>query len=314
MLLFLFMYIISFVLVLSCNDWFILWLGLEMNMICYIMLIYKRYDLMNLESCYKYFFLQSLSSAFFLMLLFINFFKINVLVLMMLMLKMGAGPFYFWFPSVVNGMNWVSGFLLMSIQKFMPLLIVTMFIEPILWKIGLISLFIGMYGSFNQINIKMLVAYSSIHHLGWMLVCMMVDNLYWLLYLFIYSLLLISIIYLLIDEEIISIMMIYKMKNKWWFVTGMLSMAGMPPLLGFFLKMLTLHYIFMIDIFYVILLLLMSVVMFYIYIRLLYMIIMGYSDEMMWSSLIIGNKYLKSDVFSLLGMLILLMIGLMLMF
>nr|QHO05152.1 NADH dehydrogenase subunit 2 [Cheiracanthium triviale] len=314
MLLFLFMYIISFVLVLSCNDWFILWLGLEMNMICYIMLIYKRYNLMNLESCYKYFFLQSLSSAFFLMLLFINFFKINVLVLMMLMLKMGAGPFYFWFPSVVNGMNWVSGFLLMSIQKFMPLLIVAMFIEPILWKIGLISLFIGMYGSFNQINIKMLMAYSSIHHLGWMLVCMMVDNLYWLLYLFIYSLLLISIIYLLIDEEIISIMMVYKMKNKWWFVTGMLSMAGMPPLLGFFLKMLTLHYIFMIDIFYVILLLLMSVVMFYIYIRLLYMIIMGYSDEMMWSSLIIGNKYLKSDVFSLLGMLILLMIGLMLMF
>nr|YP_010954973.1 NADH dehydrogenase subunit 2 [Cheiracanthium brevispinum]WMX19906.1 NADH dehydrogenase subunit 2 [Cheiracanthium brevispinum] len=312
--LFIVLYIISFFFVLGCNDWFLLWLSLEINMISFIMLIYKRYDLYNLESCYKYFFIQSMSSAFFLSLLFFNSFKMSFLVLMLLSLKIGAGPFFFWFPSVVKGINWISGFLLMTFQKIIPLLIMSMFIGSLLWLIGIMSLLIGVFGSFNQINIKELMAYSSVHHLGWIISCMMIDNMYWFMYLFVYGMMLAGVIYVLIDEEIINLIMINKIKGKWWFLLSMMSMGGMPPLLGFFLKMVTLYYIFMLDIFYVMFLLLMSVIMFYVYIRMLYDIMMGYKYEVMWSMNIMSKNYYKKDYFSFIGILLMMMLGLLMLF
>jgi len=50
--------------------------------------------------------------------------NINILVIRY---KIGAGPFYFWFPSVCEMISWGPCFLLIRIQKLIPLVLISMY-------------------------------------------------------------------------------------------------------------------------------------------------------------------------------------------
>lgn len=67
--------------------------------------MFERYRIMNIESCYKYFFVQSLGSAIFMGLLYINIEYMGFLICLVLRYKIGAGPFFFWFISVCFGVS-----------------------------------------------------------------------------------------------------------------------------------------------------------------------------------------------------------------
>jgi len=99
--LFIFMYIIRFLLVIRRDDWFLVWLGLEINIISYIILVYKRYIVNCIESCFKYFFIQSVGSAIFIGIFYINQASLNRLILFVLRYRVGAGPFFFDFQVFV---------------------------------------------------------------------------------------------------------------------------------------------------------------------------------------------------------------------
>nr|YP_009655366.1 NADH dehydrogenase subunit 2 [Epeus alboguttatus]QCL18083.1 NADH dehydrogenase subunit 2 [Epeus alboguttatus] len=299
---FMFMYLISFIVVMSSEDWFMVWLGLEINMMSFLILIYKRYDIKMIESCMKYFFIQSLGSALMMSILYLDWVMIGGLCLLILSYKVGAGPFFYWFPSVCGGLDWLSCYMLMFFQKFLPLGLIYMFIHWFVWILVLVGLLVGVLGSFNQSNIKELLAYSSIHHLGWIMLIMMKGNLSWMLYLLMYGLVLFSIIHVLILNNIIYFYMMYKCKNKIWFILGMLSMAGMPPLLGFFLKWMALMNIMNLGLMYVVMLVLVSVIMLYIYIRMIYDVIMGSSMKSLWidKGLILYGK--EGDMLGMMGL------------
>nr|QNV12117.1 NADH dehydrogenase subunit 2 [Amaurobius fenestralis] len=277
---FILLYMMSFIMCLNNDDWFLIWLGLEINMMSFIMLIYNRKSKKHIESCFKYFFIQSLGSMMFLSFFYLNKNLLSYLSSLMMSYKMGAGPFYFWFPSVCSGVGWLSCFFLMSFQKMIPLMLMMMFISMIFWVIILFSLFIGVFGSFNQKQMKRLLSYSSIHHVGWMLMCMILDSNIWILYLFLYAVIILGVIMLLMKYEVYSMMNIMKLKYKWMLFIMMLSMAGMPPLLGFFLKWLAFYYIIKMNYMIIIFMLIMSVVMFYIYMRLMYDFMLGLSKKM----------------------------------
>lgn len=268
-ILFIVIYSISFIYVLNIDDWIMVWLGLELNIISYIALIYKRYDICVLESCFRYFLIQSLGSAL-LLAVFYLYIVMSRVVVLLLRYRLGAGPFFYWFPSVCSGVGWVSCYMLITFQKVIPLFLISGFLNIIMWYIIIISLIIGVLGSINQVNIKNLFAYSSIHHLGWLISCIFRNDLFWLWYLLIYSFMLISIVLYLILYDINNFYILGRNKDKGWFIIGFMSIGGLPPLLGFFLKWSALVYILSINYIFVIFLLLMSVIMLYIYLRVVY--------------------------------------------
>nr|YP_010904388.1 NADH dehydrogenase subunit 2 [Heteropoda venatoria]WCS92208.1 NADH dehydrogenase subunit 2 [Heteropoda venatoria] len=298
------LYVSSFIMAINADDWFLIWLALEVNMMVFVVMIYERYSIKHVESCLKYFFVQSLGSGLFVGIFYVNKEWLNYFGSLILGYKIGAGPFYFWFPSVSDGLGWVSCFVLFSLQKVIPLMMLVMFMGWMIWVLIMMSLIFGVVGSFNQVHMKRLLAFSSIHHIGWLLMCNLVDSKVWIVYLLMYVLVIGSVILILSYFEIENLMGMSKSKSKWWFLLSMLSMGGMPPFLGFFLSWIAFMYFLKMDYWVVFFMVLLSVIMFYIYIRVVYIVFMGMGDEVIWGSFLEGGFFVKMDVISVLGLII----------
>nr|YP_009058773.1 NADH dehydrogenase subunit 2 [Plexippus paykulli]AIM52639.1 NADH dehydrogenase subunit 2 [Plexippus paykulli] len=302
---FMFLYLMSFGMVLGGEDWFLIWLGLEINMMSFLILLYRRYDMSVIESCMKYFFIQSLGSALLISILYGGGGVLGSMSSLILGFKIGAGPFYYWFPSVCSGLNWGSCFMLMLFQKVLPLCLIFMLIHWVIWIIISISLVMGVLGSFNQSSMSELMAYSSIHHLGWILIIVMNSSLSWMIYLMVYGFVLLSVVLLMISNEVVNFNEMFMSESKVWFVVSMLSMAGMPPLLGFFLKWMALINVISFGLFYVLALVLVSVIMLYVYLRVVYDCVMGGGVEVSWVLLKDRTQYgLMIDMSGMLGVVV----------
>nr|YP_009744375.1 NADH dehydrogenase subunit 2 [Oxyopes hupingensis]QIE13329.1 NADH dehydrogenase subunit 2 [Oxyopes hupingensis] len=307
-LLFIIMYLISFHLVMSGDDWFLIWMGLEVNMMMFIMLVYERYSIYNIESCLKYFFIQSMGSALLMGIFYLNKDFINELMCLVMSYKIGAGPFFFWFPSICNGISWMSCFVLMCLQKIIPFILLTLFLSFCLFFVIIVSLFFGVFGSFNQKDLKQLIAYSSVYHLGWMMMSMMSLNMFWMVYLIFYMMLIFPLVYFFGKVKVDSLLDVIKMKYKKWFVLVMLSMAGMPPFLGFFLKWFAFISIFILEYFFWLVLVFSSIVMFYIYYRVIYDVLMVFFSYSVWINRIEKGNNMWWDTMSIIGFIVGMMI------
>nr|YP_010318760.1 NADH dehydrogenase subunit 2 [Asemonea sichuanensis]ULX45809.1 NADH dehydrogenase subunit 2 [Asemonea sichuanensis] len=308
-----FLYMISFMFVIGSNDWFVIWLGLEINMISFLILIFNRFNISIIESCFKYFFIQSMGSAIFISMFYLMKINMSMLCYMILMYSVGAGPFFYWFISVSKGISLISLFFLMTFQKFIPFILSGIFLNFIGWLFSIISLLMGVLGSFNQSNIKMLLSYSSVHHLGWIILCMMSNDLYWMIYLFMYSFMLFFLMYVMMNTEIIDFYSLMKSKGKMWFMMMLLGMGGMPPFVGFFLKWMAFYMIMEWNSMMFMFLIMMSVSMFYIYLRMVYDIMMGSYKYMSWYDYSLMWKFFwKWDYISIFGMMLGLIFGMIL--
>lgn len=306
-----FIYLIRFVTVIRREDWFLVWMGLEINIISFLILIYRRYRTGVIESCLKYFFIQSLGSALFIRIFYLNYYMIGGILFLILSFKIGAGPFFYWFPSLCSGIDWGSCYILIIFQKIIPLLLIRIFIHWILWFVVIVRLIIGVLGSFNQRNIKQLMAYSSIHHLGWIMIIISGGKrMRWLLYLILYMLVLFGVVGLLIKDDVIDLSTMFVSKNKIMFIIGILRIAGIPPLLGFFLKWMALIRIIEINMLYLLILVIVSVVILYIYIRIVYDVFIGGSEELC-EDYILYKKISNMEILSIVGILIGIIIGVM---
>nr|YP_009040869.1 NADH dehydrogenase subunit 2 [Telamonia vlijmi]AIB04190.1 NADH dehydrogenase subunit 2 [Telamonia vlijmi] len=296
-----FLYLMSFLLVISSEDWFLIWVGLEINMMTFLIMVYRRWSMKVIEVCMKYFFIQSLGSAFLIGILYLGWSMVGGLSFMILSYKIGAGPFFYWFPNMCSGLDWGSCFMLMLFQKMLPLCLIFMFVHWVMWIVMLISLMVGIMGSFNQNNVKELLGYSSIHHLGWILIISISKNLMWFIYLIVYGMVMLGVLINFYKNKIVNFFMMYKCKNKMWLIVGMLSMAGMPPLLGFLLKWMALINIMNLGLLYVMVLIMVSLVMLYVYMQIMYDMMLGSSDEISWFSKMKLYEYMV-DIVGMMGM------------
>lgn len=301
---FLFIYLIRFVIVMRGDDWFYVWLGLEINIISYIIIIYRRFNLISIERCLRYFFIQRIGSAILLMGFYLYKNILRTFVLLILSYKMGAGPFFFWFPPICIGLDWISCLLLMTIQKFIPFIIIRIFVYKVLWIIIFTRLLFGAFGSFNQRYIKQLFAYSSIHHLGWIILMLICGDLYWIVYLFLYRIILIGLLYLFIDFNVIRLNIVKLVSRKWWFIMGIIRIAGIPPLLGFFLKLIVLNFILNINFIYIFFIIFISVLILYVYIRIVYDLIMIWVESEGYINYNLNLYTLKYDIYQTIGYII----------
>nr|YP_009755591.1 NADH dehydrogenase subunit 2 [Aedes koreicus]QIP54100.1 NADH dehydrogenase subunit 2 [Aedes koreicus] len=285
----------------SSNSWLGAWMGLEINLLSFIPLMNEgKKNLMTSESSLKYFLTQAFASSILLfaiimmMMFFNNNWTIsnnfnNLLILSTLLLKSGAAPFHFWFPGVMEGLSWMNSLILMTWQKIAPLMLISYNLNYSFFYISIIlSMIIGALGGLNQTSLRKLMAFSSINHLGWMLMAMMNNELLWLTYFLLYSFLSMSIILMFNNFKLFHFNQIFNFSmmnssNKFFLFLNLLSLGGLPPFLGFLPKWLVIQNLVELNQFFLLFIAVcLTLITLYYYLRMSYSIYMLNYNKNSW--------------------------------
>nr|YP_010576534.1 NADH dehydrogenase subunit 2 [Oulema tristis]UZN44088.1 NADH dehydrogenase subunit 2 [Oulema tristis] len=238
----------------SSYSWFSVWMGLEINLLSILPLMVDSNNAFPSESALKYFISQVVASIFLMFslilimkmqeLIFLNSpFYLNILLESALLTKMGAAPFHFWFPEVMDGLNWMMNLILMTIQKIAPMIIL-MYIKNNMFYFSIIIVLSAMISGLmglNQLSLRKIMAYSSINHLAWMLSALLYSNMLWLIYFSIYMIMTISIVLIFNNFNTYYTKQLYNIceinKSMTILITFLFfSLGGIPPFLGFLPK------------------------------------------------------------------------------
>nr|YP_009551271.1 NADH dehydrogenase subunit 2 [Ceratophyllus wui]QAA12286.1 NADH dehydrogenase subunit 2 [Ceratophyllus wui] len=302
-LLFIFLLILSTFICISANSWLGAWIGLEMNLLSFIPLMNDNKNSLSNEASLKYFLTQALGSIFLLFSICINFINLNyfsmiffnnIYLLMInssLLLKIGAAPFHFWFPSILNSMNWMNSMLLMTWQKINPFICLSYcFNMKFIVMISLLSIMVGSLGGLNSTSMRKIMAFSSISHIGWMLMGILISDSIFLFYFLFYSFISISLIIsfnylkLFYMNQLLSNSLLSKTKFS-IFIT-LLSMGGLPPFLGFLPKWVMIESLIKMNLLIVsLIMVMMTMITLYFYLRLAFSSMMFNNFPMYWKYL-----------------------------
>nr|YP_010535714.1 NADH dehydrogenase subunit 2 [Ornithodoros tartakovskyi]UYB78665.1 NADH dehydrogenase subunit 2 [Ornithodoros tartakovskyi]UYB78678.1 NADH dehydrogenase subunit 2 [Ornithodoros tartakovskyi] len=280
--LFLWLLIITILMALSSSSLMALWLCLEINMMSFIPLMNYK-NMISTEGLTLYFIVQALASSIFIFS--ISFFLLNWIFLKKLtflmtssmLIKLGTAPFHFWFPQISEGLSFTTFFILTTIQKFIPLHILTFMNANTLPIFILLSATIGSLGGFSQFSVRKILAFSSIAHLSWMLSLIYTESNLWLIYLIVYMSLIGSILIFISMTSINFINQVnpnsFNMYNM-SLIISFLSLGGMPPFLGFFMKWMTMKVLMIHALILLTPLILSSLINLYFYTRILYPLVL----------------------------------------
>jgi len=199
------------------------------------------------ENTMKYFIIQRCASIIFLFGVIFCLFIRNRFILIKriaIFFKLGAAPFHGWFISILKRCSiWVL-FLLSTLQKLLPLLIlVNIIIEPgLLIFIVLFRAIVIFVRVPGRVTLNKVLALSSVANLIWLLFGAQNSAKLILSFIFIYSILLIGIIFSINIRRNSSFYQIERLDNfsKAMFMFMFISLGSLPPLLGFLGKLLIL--------------------------------------------------------------------------
>nr|BDQ44239.1 NADH dehydrogenase subunit 2 [Amynthas glaucus] len=247
--------ITSTMMALSSTNWMFLWASMELNLLSFIPILMSSKMNQETEGAIKYFLAQALGSALLLTSSIMMWSPYSPLPLMVapilmisILLKLGSAPCHFWYPSVMSSISWVSCTILSSWQKLAPLTILVFFTNQaskslIPLMAGLNALLGGIMGM-NQSQLRTIMAYSSIGHLGWMMSFMLLNKpLMSMVYFMIYCSLIIPLFMLFNSMNMMTLkqlskIMILSPTMQLSISILLISLAGLPPLTGFMPKML----------------------------------------------------------------------------
>nr|ANE19925.1 NADH dehydrogenase subunit 2 [Canis lupus familiaris] len=244
--------------VMLSSHWLLIWTGFEMNMLAIIPILMKKYNPRAMEASTKYFLTQATASMLLMMGVTINLLysgqwvisKISnpiasIMMTTALTMKLGLPPFHFWVPEVTQGITLMSGMILLTWQKIAPMSILYQ-ISPsintnLLMLMALTSVLVGGWGGLNQTQLRKIMAYSSIAHMGWMTAIITYNPTMMVLNLTLYILMTLSTFMLFMLNSSTTTLSLSHMWNKFPLITSMililmLSLGGLPPLSGFIPK------------------------------------------------------------------------------
>nr|YP_004564220.1 NADH dehydrogenase subunit 2 [Hymenochirus boettgeri]ADM35671.1 NADH dehydrogenase subunit 2 [Hymenochirus boettgeri] len=242
----------------SSYHWLLAWMGLEINTLAIIPLMAQQHHPRAIEASTKYFLTQATASS---MILFssinnawttgewsvLNMSDTTSITIMTLALsiKIGLAPFHFWLPEVLQGLNLTTGLILSTWQKLAPMAIMYLTAPSlntnILLSLGLLSTLVGGWGGMNQTQLRKILAFSSIAHLGWMISITSILPQLMALNLTIYLILTSS---MFLTLKTLSSTTINTLSTAWpkspmlttMCTLTLLSLGGLPPLSGFMPK------------------------------------------------------------------------------
>nr|UCX58912.1 NADH dehydrogenase subunit 2 [Crenicichla acutirostris] len=247
---------------LSSSHWLLAWMGLELNTLAMIPLMAQHHHPRAVEAATKYFLTQATAAA---TLLFASTYNAwltgqwdiyhtpsplpTTLITLALAFKIGLAPLHTWLPEVLQGLDYTTGLILSTWQKLAPFALLLQ-IQPassnIMIFLGLSSTLIGGWGGLNQTQLRKILAYSSIAHLGWTILILQLSPPLSLLALFTYFFMTASVFLTFKLNKASSINALSTSWTKAPTLTALtplifLSLGGLPPLTGFMPKWLILQ-------------------------------------------------------------------------
>ena len=276
--------ILGMMIMISSNDLIVFYMGLELQSLAlYVLASFNRDNLLSTESGLKYFVLSALSSGLLLYgcsltygfsestnfdQILINSTEFNygttfgiVFILVGLAFKISAVPFHMWAPDVYQGSPTSVTLFFAILPKIAALSVFIKFLytpfanmndqwQTIIVFISIASMIFGAVAAIGQKNLKRLIAYSSISHMGYALAGLAtVSNQG------IQSSITYISIYLIMNLAFFSCLFMLKRNDKYYeniedlsglskkhpilsfsLLIVLFSLAGIPPLAGFFAK------------------------------------------------------------------------------
>nr|YP_448895.1 NADH dehydrogenase subunit 2 [Malacochersus tornieri]AAY62512.1 NADH dehydrogenase subunit 2 [Malacochersus tornieri] len=246
------------VLTISSNHWALAWAGLEISTLAIIPLIAKQHHPRAVEAATKYFLTQAGASTLILFSSIINAWTLGqwsitqmsnniscTILTTALAIKLGLAPFHFWLPEVLQGSTTMTALILTTWQKLAPLSLLVMTTQsmntPLMLTLGLVSATVGGWNGLNQTQLRKIMAFSSISHLGWMVTILTLSPKLTMLTFYTYTIMTSTMFLMikLLETNKISTMMTswtkLPMLNAMMMLT-LMSLAGLPPLTGFMPK------------------------------------------------------------------------------
>jgi len=276
--------VLGMMVMISSNDLMVFYMGLELQSLAlYVLATFNRDQLKSSEAGLKYFVLSALSSGLLLYgcsLIYgfsgsTNFDTITnqlnsneyvltfgiVFILVGLAFKISAVPFHMWAPDVYEGSPTSVTLFFTMVPKIAALTVFIRFLyvpflnlidqwQMIIIFLSIASMLFGAIAAIGQTNIKRLIAYSSIGHIGYTLAGLATGSNEGIQSSIIY----ISI-YIIMNLALFSCLLMLKRNNQYYEEIGdlsglsknhpllslslliiLFSLAGIPPLAGFFAK------------------------------------------------------------------------------
>nr|ACL35828.1 NADH dehydrogenase subunit 2 [Setophaga townsendi] len=242
----------------SSNHWIMAWTGLEINTLAILPLISKSHHPRAIEAATKYFLTQAAASALVLFSSMTNAWQTgqwditqlthptsSLILTSAIAMKLGLVPFHFWFPEVLQGSPLTTGLLLSTIMKLPPITLLymtsTSLNHTLLTTLAILSTALGGWMGLNQTQIRKILAFSSISHLGWMAIIIIYNPKLTLLNFYLYAMMTATIFLTL---NTIKVLKLSTLMTAWTKVPSLnamllltlLSLAGLPPLTGFLPK------------------------------------------------------------------------------
>nr|AVP25616.1 NADH dehydrogenase subunit 2 [Paradoxophyla palmata] len=239
---------------LASHHWILAWIGLEINTLAIIPLMTKTPHPRAIEAATKYFLTQAAASALILFSSLINtwiYGEWDILSMssptstplsIAICMKLGLAPLHFWMPEVLQGIPLSTGLILSTWQKIAPMTLLIQISHVsnlyLMLSLGFISIMIGGWGGINQTQLRKIMAFSSIGHLGWMIVILKFSP-QLTLFNFILYLMMTSAMFLTLMS--INATNMLKLSTSWpktptltvISMLTLLSLGGLPPLTGF---------------------------------------------------------------------------------
>nr|AFS66734.1 NADH dehydrogenase subunit 2 [Salamandrella keyserlingii]AFS66994.1 NADH dehydrogenase subunit 2 [Salamandrella keyserlingii] len=245
------------------NHWFLAWMGLEINTLAIIPLMTKLHHPRAIEAATKYFLIQASASALILFSSTINAWFTgewaimnmqthlpSIMLTIALAMKLGIAPFHLWMPDVLQGLSLMTCLILSTWQKLAPMALLIMTHQALnssmLIFMALLSTLIGGWGGLNQTQLRKIMAYSSIAHMGWMTLVLTFSPHLMMLNLSIYLIMTLCMFMMLMHFNSLNI---NKLTMSWvknpvltsMMMITLMSLGGLPPISGFIPKWLILQ-------------------------------------------------------------------------
>nr|WAQ15617.1 NADH dehydrogenase subunit 2 [Hypseleotris sp. e MM-2022] len=246
----------------ASSHWLLAWMGLEINTLAIIPLMAQQHHPRAIEATTKYFLTQATAAATLLFASITNAWLTGqwdiqqmehplplTMITLALALKIGLAPLHTWLPEVLQGLDLTTGLILSTWQKIAPfilLLQISKTDQTMLIILALISTLVGGWGGLNQTQLRKILAYSSIAHLGWMMLIIQFAPSLTLLALILYFVMTFSAFLTFKINNATTINTLASSWAKTPLITAMapmilLSLGGLPPLTGFMPKWLILQ-------------------------------------------------------------------------